>query len=60
MKKNAFIFKHKKKLFVGVSLIIASASAYAWCTDHTSCFGPGRCVTVTVCGDDPKEPVISK
>lgn len=58
MQKNSFIFKHKKKLFVGVSLLIASASAYAWCTDHVSCFGAGQCIIVTVCGDDPKPPVM--
>ncbi len=58
MKKNAFIFKHKKKLFVGVSLLIASASVYAWCTEHLSCFGEGRCISTVVCGDDPVPPTL--
>jgi hypothetical protein len=54
--KNSFIFNHKKKLFVGLSLLLASASAYAWCTTHTNCIAPGKCIVTTVCGDDPELP----
>ncbi len=54
--KNSFMFNHKKKLFLGLSLLIASASAYAWCTEHVNCFGPGQCIRVVVCGDDPSLP----
>lgn len=41
-----------RKAIMGTIIAIASASAYAWCSEHTSCHG-GSCITVKVCGPDP-------